>query len=237
MLYTTKLIETSITPCACVTESDAKLKRSAELSFGLLMTILNIVEILIIVKIKRRNTHNILLLSLSVSDCMFGLSNSFVWALYIARVCRLGDLFETAYTSRVFFVLSSVLHLLFITVGRLIAVLKPVQHTVSLSRRFYVYIAVLWIFAVLTTALLQILDEFTDTFTRNRLVSRTLNQTSEATPFSNLCIPSKFALLTASPRYNLLTVTEKKNFSEWYAIRFISNNYNSRRISSLILFP
>ena len=169
---------------------------------------------------------------------MFGLSNSFVWALYIARVCWFGDLFETAYTSRVFFVLSSVLHLLFITVGRLIAVLKPVQHTVSLSRRrFYVYIAVLWIFAVLTTALLQILDEFTNTFTRNRLASRTLNQTSETTPFSNLRIPSKFALLTASPRYNLLTVTEKKNFSEWYAIRFFSNNYNSRRIYSLILFP
>lgn len=98
--------------------------------------------------------------------------------------------------------------------GSSYSVLKPVQHTVSLSRRFYVYIAVLWIFAVLTTALLQILDEFTDTFTRHRLVSRTLNQTSETTPFSNLRIPSKFALLTASPRYNLLTVTEKKNFSE-----------------------
>lgn len=80
--------------------------------------------------------------------------------------------------------------------GRLIAVLKPVQHTVSLSRRrFYVYIAVLWIFAVLTTALLQILDEFTNTFTRNRLASRTLNQTSETTPFSNLRIPSKFVFV------------------------------------------
>ena len=94
---------------------------------------------------------------------------------------------------------------------RLIAVLKPVRHKVYLSRRrLYVYIAVLWIFAVLITALLQILDEFTDTFTGNRLVSRMLGQTFETTPFSNLRTSSEFALLTASPRNNLVTVIEKK---------------------------
>ena len=209
LLYTSKLTETSVTPC--VIQSDVKLKRSVELSFGLLIAILNIVEIIIIVKIKRKKMYEILLLSLSVSDCMFGLSNSFVSALYIASVCRYEDLLETAYTSYVFFFLSSMLHLLFITMDRLIAVLKPVQHKVYLSRRrLYVYIAVLWIFAVLITALLQILDEFTDTFTGNRLVSRMLGQTFETTPFSNLRTSSEFALLTASPRNNLVTVIEKK---------------------------
>ena len=81
LLYTSKLTETSVTPC--VIQSDVKLKRSVELSFGLLIAILNIVEIIIIVKIKRKKMYEILLLSLSVSDCMFGLSNSFVSALYI----------------------------------------------------------------------------------------------------------------------------------------------------------
>ena len=209
LLYTTKLAETSNTPC--VIEADVKLKRSVELSFGLLIAILNIVEMIIIVKVKRKKMYKILLLSLSVSDCMFGLSNSFVSTIYIASVCRFEDLLETAYTSYVFFVLSSIFHLLFITVDRLIAVLKPVKHKVYLSRRrVYVSIAVLWIFAVLITALLQILDEFTDTFTQNRLVFRMLNQTFETTPFSNLRTSCEFTLLTAPPRNNLVTVIEKK---------------------------
>ena len=209
LLYSTKLLE----PSPCVSKSHAKLERSFELSFGMLISILNVVEIIIIAKIKRkRKIYEILLLSLLVSDCMFGLSNSFVSVLYVTSVCRFESVLETAYTSYLFFVLSSIFHLLLITIDRLVAVLKPVQHKIYLSRRkLYFFIAILWIFAVLVTVLLQIVDEFTDIFKRNRLVTRMLNQTFETTPLSNLRNTSKFALLTASPGNYLVDVIQKED--------------------------
>ena len=115
--------------------------------------------------------YEIILLSLSVSDCMFALSNVFVSMFYIASICRFQDVIETAYTLYVFFVLTSIFHLLFITVDRLIAVLQPLKHKTSLSRRrFYIYLAILWILALTISVLLQIIDSFTNAFEKKVLI-------------------------------------------------------------------
>lgn len=140
---------------------------------------------------------------------MFGLSNSFVSVLYITSICWFENLLETAYTLYVFFVLSSIFHLLLITVDRLVAVFKPVQHKIYLSRRkLHFFIAILWIFTVLLTVFLQILDEFTDK--QNRL-TKMLNQTFETSPFSNLRNFNEFALPSASPRNDLVDVIQKED--------------------------
>ena len=69
---TTTLVSTiSATVTGCGDKNDAKIKRSLELVFGLLIAILNIAEIGIIVKFKRKKkVYEILLLSLSASDCL-----------------------------------------------------------------------------------------------------------------------------------------------------------------------
>lgn len=151
------------TVLGCRSSNEEIMKRSTDLSFGVLIAILNTVEIIMIAKIRRKkNICEILLLSLSVSDCMFGISNLFVSIPFIANLCTLKEFVETAYTFYVFFVLTSIFHLLFIAVDRLVAVLKPLKHKIYLSRRrFYTFLAILWILAVMISALLQILDKFT----------------------------------------------------------------------------
>ena len=178
------------TVLGCGNVGDAKIKRSIDLTFGVLIAILNLAEIIMIAKIKRKKKiYEIVLLSLSVSDCMFGLSNVFVSVPYIASICRFQDLVETTYTLYVFFILTSIFHLLFITLDRLSAILKPLKHRTCLSRkRFYMYLAVLWILAVMISALLKILDEFTNTFEKTEIRARMPVQVMRTTPIRNLRI-------------------------------------------------
>ena len=161
----------------CGDVGDTTLKRSIDLTVGVLIATLNIIEIIIIAKIKREKKNEIILLSLSVSDCMFALSNVFVSMPYIVSICRFQDVIETAYTLYVFFVLTSIFHLLFITVDRLIAVLQPLKHKTSLSRRFYIYLAILWILALTISVLLQIIDSFTNAFEKKVLIPMVPKQT------------------------------------------------------------
>ena len=178
------------TVLGCGNIGDAKLKRSIDLTFGVLIAILNLAEIIMIAKIKRKKKiYEVVLLSLSVSDCMFGLSNVFVSVPHIASICRFQDLVETTYTLYVFFILTSIFHLLFITLDRLIAILKPFKHRTCLSRkRFYMYLAILWILAVMISALLKILDEFTNTFEKDAIRATMPMQTMRTTPIRNLRI-------------------------------------------------
>ena len=213
LVSTTSATEHSVIGCG--DKIDAKIGTSLELSFGLLIAILNIAEIVIIAKIRRKKkVYEILLLSLSASDCMFGLSNSFIAAFYIANACRLDNLLETAYTLYVFFVLTSIFHLLFTTVDRLVAVFRPIQYRTYLSRRrFFICIAILWIVAVFITAFLQILDEFTDTFKRKRFMTEIQQQTLDTTPVPNSDAFSVSTTSTNSTQNILKVITiEENNF-------------------------
>ena len=108
---------------------------------------------------------------------MFALSDVFVSMPYIASICRFQEVIEAAHTLYVFFVLTSIFHLLFITVDRLIAVLQPLKHKTSLSRRFYIYLAILWILALTISVLLQIIDSFTNAFEKKVLIPMVPKQT------------------------------------------------------------
>ena len=108
---------------------------------------------------------------------MFALSDVFVSMPYIASICRFQEVIETAHTLYVFFVLTSIFHLLFITVDRLIAVLQPLKHKTSLSRRFYIYLAILWILVLTISVLLQIIDSFTNAFEKKVLIPMVPKQT------------------------------------------------------------
>ena len=171
----------------CGSKVGEKLEKSIELSLGVLIATLNLVEIIMIVKIKRKKKlYEILLLSLSVSDFMFGISNIFVNIFFLAGACTNEHLLETGFTLYVFFILTSIFHLSFITVDRLIAALKPLQHKIILSRkRVYTFLILLWIVAVMISASLQLLDEFTGTFESNTNTVME-NQDFTTTPFPNL---------------------------------------------------
>ena len=223
MIITTRLTTTSrqmkaqipqMPPCG--SKVAEKLEKSIELSLGVLIAVLNLVEIVMIVKIKRKKKlYEILLFSLSVSDFMFGISNIFVNIFFLAGACTNEHLLETAFTLYVFFVLTSIFHLSFITVDRLIAVLKPLQHKTILSRkRVYTFLILLWILTVMISTLLQILDEFTSTFESDTLNAIMQNQDFIMNPFPNLERAGNRTQPTALPQNLSMSIKRDKTYPE-----------------------
>ena len=143
------------------------LERSIGLSIGILISILNLPEIIIIIRIKgKRKIYEILLLSLSASDCMLGLSNAFVVDLHTVNACKYEVLVEIAFTLYIFSVLSSIFHIMPSALDRHLAVFRPIRHRVfSTRKKAYLSSGFLWILPVSISVLLQIINELTETVT------------------------------------------------------------------------
>ena len=159
-----------------------KLYRGIELTTGFLIIMLNIIEIIMIIKIKRKKRiYEKILASLSISDCMFGLSNVIVSSIYLSKSGKYDNLLETAYVSYGFFVLTSIFHLIFIAVDRVMIVLKPFQYeTIFTTKRLKIGIAVLWIIAFIigvstytTYELTEMKPIVSDRFNRSVSLNRT----------------------------------------------------------------
>ena len=158
----------------CLSDDTAR-NRSIDLATAFLIAVLNVVEISLIIKIKRKKRiYEIILVSLSVSDCMFGLSNVIVSSIYLSNSCKYDDLIETAYVSYAFFVLTSIFHLILIAVDRVMIVLKPFQYkTLFTTKRLKIGIAVLWVLAFIIGVSTYTVYELTE---MEPTVSERLNQ-------------------------------------------------------------
>ena len=120
------------------------------LSTSILVAILNIVEIISIAKIKRRKRiYEIILASLSVSDCLFSLLNAIIASIFLSMQWQSQqDLLKIMCIAFSFFIIASVFHLLFIAVDRVMIVLIPLQYeTVFSAKRQKYVITLLWILA------------------------------------------------------------------------------------------
>ena len=127
-----------------------KLEWRIGLATSLLVVILNIAEIIFIARIKRRmRIYEIILLSLSVSDCLLGLSKAVIGSIFLSNSYKPeDDLLETALIAYMFFILASILHLIFIAVDRVMIVLIPFQYeTIFTRKRLKIGIALIWILA------------------------------------------------------------------------------------------
>ena len=114
-----------------------KLEWRIGLATSLLVVILNIAEIIFIARIKRRmRIYEIILLSLSVSDCLLGLSKAVIGSIFLSNSYKPeDDLLETALIAYMFFILASILHLIFIAVDRVMIVLIPFQYETIFTRK------------------------------------------------------------------------------------------------------
>ena len=98
-------------------------------------------------------------------DCTFGLSNVFLNIAALSKKCEFAAFSEAAHTFFVLSILSSISHLIFITIDRLIAALKSLQHKKFFTREIvYITLTFLWILPIILSTILQLLDEFTETF-------------------------------------------------------------------------
>ena len=144
----------------CENDESELIYEITDLVIGFLVAVLNVIEIVIIARIKKRKKYEVLLLSLSLSDCLFGISNVLLASLYISNECHARSLLECSYILYLFFVLTSMLHLTFMSIDRVIAVVKPFKHKFLLNqRRTNIIIAILWSFTLVACGSLFTADE------------------------------------------------------------------------------
>ena len=144
----------------CENDESELIYEITDLVIGFSVAVLNVIEIVIIARIKKRKKYEVLLLSLSLSDCLFGISNVLLASLYISNECHARSLLECSYILYLFFVLTSMLHLTFMSIDRVIAVVKPFKHKFLLNqRRTNIIIAILWSFTLVACGSLFTADE------------------------------------------------------------------------------
>ena len=138
-------------------------QRSIELAVTVLVTILNIVEIIVISTLNHQlKTFELLLLSLSASDLLFGLSNGILCVIYLTDHTKY-ELFEITYTTTFYFVLTSILTLSWIALDRLWAVCWPFSHSYYITRgRTRIIIIATWIFTTATGVSLFVYHELSE---------------------------------------------------------------------------
>ena len=96
---------------SCRTTELVKQNRSIDLATGFLIAIINNAEIVMIAKIKlKKRIYKIVLMSLTVSGCMFVLLNVLVSSIFLSQNCKL-SLLGKAHAFYVFFVMASVFRL------------------------------------------------------------------------------------------------------------------------------
>ena len=140
-----------------VAEHDVR--KSMELPLGIIVALLNIIEIILILRLKRKKIFEIVLISLSVADLLFGLSNASICVVFFAR-WRDESVFDATFTSYFFFVLTSIFHLIFIAIDRLSAIVRPIRHKVLMTRKkVYIILCAVWIAAVTTTLALYLSND------------------------------------------------------------------------------
>ena len=105
--------------------------QSVLITFVCIISIFNLIGIFRLAKLKKKKIYEIKLLSLSVSDSMFGLSNVIVSSIIVSNLCRFEELSESSYVLYLVFVLQSIFHLIFIAIDRIILFLKPLHHIIT----------------------------------------------------------------------------------------------------------
>ena len=149
------------------------MNRSLDLSFGLLVALLNIFELyLLLVRVKKRKNYENILLSLSLADLLFGLSNAVVCFIFLTD-SRKPAVLEALYTTFYFFVTTSILHLTLINLDRLWTVSKPIKHKIYFTgKRVKQALAVVWAIGIIVSVSLVLTNELTSTFKTKTRVSR-----------------------------------------------------------------
>lgn len=134
-------------------------RASLDISFGCLVSALNLCEIIMLSRLKRRwSNYEVVLFSLSIADLLYGLSNiSIGITFFISDINE--EVFEITATTSFFFVLTSILHLSWIGVDRLWAVYSPMRHNYLITRKVVAIVLCLTWFSTIFVSLFLILRD------------------------------------------------------------------------------
>ena len=132
---------------------------SLDISFGCLVTVLNLFEIMVLSRLKRRcSNYEVVLFSLSIADLLYGLSNISIGVAFFTSSIN-EEVFEITTTTSFFFVLTSILHLSWIGIDRLWAVYSPMRHNYLITRKVVAIVLCLTWFSTIIVSLFLILRD------------------------------------------------------------------------------
>ena len=139
--------------------------KSIELSISVLIIIVNAVEICLLKRRRNKKNVEIVLLSLSVADLLYGILNGSFQLIQIFEVTKTSwTSFHVIFNVRLFFMLASIFHLLLIGADRLFEVANPFEHNVVVTkRRLYWALFLVWVLSFSGLGLFQIYDEYLST--------------------------------------------------------------------------
>lgn len=141
----------------CDTNTSNNSYRNVEISISVAVAVLNMVEVFLIKRQKKKNNFEIVLMSLSVADLLYGALNCTFHSFLLFSIQL--DMF---FNIRLFFMIASIFHLLFIAGDRLFAVAKPFLHkTVVTKRKLYWLVFLVWALSFSGFGFFQIYDEYT----------------------------------------------------------------------------
>ena len=171
-----------------INAKDEILRRSFALVIGMLVIILNAIQVVLILRIKRKKTlYEKCLLSLSVADLLFGFSNGVVSMMYLVGIQNVIILYDITYTVFLFCILTSILHILWIALDRLWAVTFPFNHNVkATSRKLHKLIILSWTFTLLISVSVLTIQRIRYSSSQQSTSSNITNLTEAGSYFTNI---------------------------------------------------
>lgn len=114
--------------------------------------LMNICEIIYIKRKKSKNSYETLLLSLSISDALFGFANATLPLLYLTQQISYTYIVRYAYLCSL---LLSTVHLTTLAIDRCVAISFPLKHRIYWKiKHAKFFLLILWLLSIVTTYLL-----------------------------------------------------------------------------------
>ena len=128
----------------------------ADASLGGLVSILSLIEIIFIVRIKRKKKlYEMLLLSIAFSDLLFGLLNIAIPVSNLTNGMSNTTFTEAIHVVYYNFILASIIHLCWITVDHVWTVISPIKRNIYVTRtKTYVSLVITWIISTFAPLLI-----------------------------------------------------------------------------------
>ena len=105
----------------------------------------NIVEIIILCRLTHRRVYEKLLLSLTISDLCSGIAEIVIISTYYMQLQN-GTVFRAKHAVFAFFLFTSILHQIWLSLDRLWAVKSPIKHNIATNgRKVAVVVVVTWL--------------------------------------------------------------------------------------------
>ena len=120
----------------------------SELTVSFIVVLLNVSQIVVICKLKRRKNFEKVLLSLSLADLLYGSTNAFLGIEQLESEKK-QHIFDILYAIHFLCMITSISHLLFIGLDRVWMIIQPLKHNVVMTRkRFNRILLFIWLASI-----------------------------------------------------------------------------------------